>query len=168
MIAGEVNSGEKRTTDTRRKQEAASPHSGREAPPEARSQTSEPAKDPGHSLTDPVQTDTGTVRRERVFRMSAEDQDREAAKLFGSTVQGVYDRFSKALDDAGVPSRYYGFNGGGAATTKQKNYLRALLRQNAGTKTAEAIRDYFNCRRMIDEPISFGDVTESIQALKKL
>ncbi len=101
-------------------------------------------------------------------RMSAEEEDRQAVKLFGSTVQGVYDRFGKALDDAGIPHRWYGFNCGGPATDKQKNYLRALLRQHADTELAEAIRNYFNCRRMTHDPISFGEVTESIQALKKL
>lgn len=101
-------------------------------------------------------------------RMSAEEEDRKAVELFGDTVQGVYDRFGKALDDQAIPHRWYGFNCGGPATDKQKHYLRALLKQHAGTETAEAIRNYFNCRRMTHDPISFGEVSESIAALKKL
>lgn len=101
-------------------------------------------------------------------RRSAEEEDREAQRLFGATVQGVYDRFSDALDEQGVPHRYYGFNNGGAATDKQKNFLRSLLRKHAGTETAEAIRNYFNCRRMTHDPISFGNVSDSIQALKNI
>lgn len=101
-------------------------------------------------------------------RMSAEEEDRQAVELFGATVQGVYDRFSDALDEQGVPHRYYGFNNGGPATEKQKNFLRSLLSKHAGTETAEAIRDYFNCRRMTHDPISFGNVSDAIQALKNL
>lgn len=100
--------------------------------------------------------------------MNADEEDRLAIEHFGSDVQGVYDRFDKALNDRQVPHRYYGFNNGGWATEKQKNYLRALLVKHAGTETAEAIRDYFNCRRLTHEPISFGNVSDAIQALKSL
>jgi hypothetical protein len=101
-------------------------------------------------------------------RMSKEEEDLLSIEQFGSDVQGVYDRFSTALDAQGVPHRYYGFNNGGSATDKQKNFLRSLLRKHAGTETAEAIRNYFNCRRVTHEPISFGEVSDSIQALKNL
>ena len=99
---------------------------------------------------------------------SAEEEDRQATELFGQDVQGVYDRFSDVLDEQGVPHRYYGFNNGGSATEKQKNFLRSLLRKHAGTETAEAIRNYFNCRRMTGDPISFGNVSDAIKGLKKL
>jgi hypothetical protein len=100
--------------------------------------------------------------------MSAEEEDRRSVDLFGSTVQGVYDRFDAALEAQNVPHRYYGFNNGGPATERQKNFLRSLLRKHAGTETAEAVRNYFNCRRMTEDPISFGNVSDAIQALKSL
>ncbi|MFI5687878.1 hypothetical protein [Streptomyces sp. NPDC051636] len=100
--------------------------------------------------------------------MSEDEENRLATELFGSDVQGVYDRFADALDKQGIPHRYYGFNNGGPATEKQKNYLRSLLRKHAGTETAEAIRNYLNCRRLIHEPIGFGTVSDSIQALKNI
>ncbi|MDX5569799.1 hypothetical protein PYK79_49925 [Streptomyces sp. ID05-04B] len=40
--------------------------------------------------------------------------------------------------------QHFGFFGGGPASDKQKNYLRALLRQHAGDPTTEAIRTYMN------------------------
>lgn len=101
-------------------------------------------------------------------RMSKEEEDRLSIERFGSDVQGVYDRFGAALEAQGVPQRYYGFNNGGWATDKQKNFLRSLLRKHAETETAEAIRNYFNCRRLISEPISFGNVSDAIQALKNI
>lgn len=101
-------------------------------------------------------------------RMSAEEEDQRSTELFGSGVQGVYDRFDAALEAQKVPHRYYGFNNGGPATDKQKNFLRSLLRKHAGTETAEAIRNYFNCRRMTHDPISFGNVSDAIQALKNI
>ncbi|MER6515122.1 hypothetical protein [Nonomuraea sp. NPDC001636] len=99
---------------------------------------------------------------------SGEEEDLQAVALFGQDVQGVYDRFSNALDEQNVPHRYYGFNSGGSATEKQKNFLRSLLRKHAGTETAEAIRNYLNCRRMTGDPISFGNVSDAIQALRSL
>lgn len=63
----------------------------------------------------------------------------------------------------------FGFFGGGPASTKQKNYLRALLRQHAGDPTAEAIRAYVNELREDPEAvISVSDVAPAIKYLKKL
>lgn len=64
---------------------------------------------------------------------------------------------------------YFGFNGGGPASDKQKNYLRALLRQHAGDPTAEAIRAYMNELRDDQEAvISVSDVAPAIRYLKNL
>lgn len=62
----------------------------------------------------------------------------------------------------------YGFNGGGPASDRQKNYLRSLLRKHAGDPTAEAIRDYLNERRQDSEqPITVSDVRPAIEWLKR-
>ncbi|MFE7116561.1 hypothetical protein ACFU99_14230 [Streptomyces sp. NPDC057654] len=64
---------------------------------------------------------------------------------------------------------YFGFNSGGPAGDRQKNYLRALLRQHAGDPTAEAIRTYMNALREDDEAvISVSDVSPAISYLKSL
>lgn len=63
---------------------------------------------------------------------------------------------------------YYGFNGGGPASVRQKNYLRALLRQHAGNPTAEAIRVYLNTlREDPEERINVCDVVPAIEWLKR-
>ena len=63
----------------------------------------------------------------------------------------------------------FGFFGGGPASDKQKNYLRALLRQHAGDPTAEAIRAYMNELRDDQEAvISVSDVAPAIRYLKNL
>lgn len=101
-------------------------------------------------------------------RMSAEEEDRQSVAQFGLTVQGVYDRFSDVLDERGVRVKRYGPNRGGPATDRQKSHLRSLLAQHAGSETAEAIRNYFNCCRLVRRPISFGDASEAIEALRSL
>lgn len=64
---------------------------------------------------------------------------------------------------------YFGFNGGGPASSSQKNYLRSLLQRHAGDPTAEAIRDYLNERREDPETvISVSDVSPAISYLKSL
>ena len=64
---------------------------------------------------------------------------------------------------------HFGFFGGGPASDKQKNYLRALLRQHAGDPTAEAIRAYMNELRDDQEAvISVSDVAPAIRYLKNL
>lgn len=64
---------------------------------------------------------------------------------------------------------YFGFFGGGPASDKQKNYLRALLRQHAGDPTVEAIRAYMNELRDDQEAvISVSDVAPAIRYLKNL
>lgn len=64
---------------------------------------------------------------------------------------------------------YYGFNGGGPASEKQKNYLRSLLRKHAGDPTAEAIRETMNEIRADDEAIiTVSDVAPAIEYLKRL
>ena len=64
---------------------------------------------------------------------------------------------------------YFGFNGGGPASARQKNYLRTLLRQHAGDPTAEAIRAYMNALRGDHEAvISVSDVSPAISYLKSL
>lgn len=63
----------------------------------------------------------------------------------------------------------FGFNGGGPASEKQKNYLRSLLRKHTGDPTAEAIRDFLNALREDPEAfISFSDVSPAISYLKSL
>ncbi|WP_030248279.1 hypothetical protein [Streptomyces sp. NRRL S-455] len=101
-------------------------------------------------------------------RTSADEEDRQSVAQFGCTVQGAYDRFSDVLDERGVRAKRYGPNRGGPATDRQKAYLRSLLAQHAGSETAEAIRNYFNCCRLVRRPISFGDVAEAIEALRSL
>jgi hypothetical protein len=100
--------------------------------------------------------------------MSADQEDRQSVAQFGCTVQDVYDRFSDVLDECGVRAKRYGPNRGGSATDRQKACLRSLLTQHAGSETAEAIRNYFNCCRLVRRPISFGDVAEAIEALRGL
>lgn len=64
---------------------------------------------------------------------------------------------------------HFGFNGGGPASDRQKNYLRALLRQHAGDPTAEAIRAYVNeLREDPEATISVSDVSPAIRYLKSL
>jgi hypothetical protein len=64
---------------------------------------------------------------------------------------------------------YFGFNGGGPASDKQKNYLRSLLRKHAGDPTVEAIRAYMNELRDNQEAvISVSDVSPAIRYLKNL
>lgn len=57
---------------------------------------------------------------------------------------------------------YYGFNGGGPATTAQKNKVRALLAKHAGNPTVEAIRRTLNAR------IAEGDRIERCDVLPVL
>ncbi|ARX81491.1 hypothetical protein SMD44_00889 [Streptomyces alboflavus] len=64
---------------------------------------------------------------------------------------------------------HFGFFGGGPASDRQKNYLRALLLKHAGDPTAEAIRAYLNERREDSEAtISVSDVSPAISYLKSL
>jgi len=64
---------------------------------------------------------------------------------------------------------YFGFNGGGPASERQKNCVRALLRKHAGDPTVEAIRAYLNERREDPEAtISVSDIAPAIQYLKTL
>jgi hypothetical protein len=69
---------------------------------------------------------------------------------------------------AAYGARWSGFNGGGAASVKRKNYLRALLAQHAGTEAAEAVRDFFNLCREDGELICNTDVAAAIETLKTL
>ena len=63
---------------------------------------------------------------------------------------------------------HYGFNGGGPASQRQKEYVRALLRRHAGDPTAEAIRAYLNARRMDPEAtITVSDVAPAIEWLTR-
>ncbi|KOT51134.1 MULTISPECIES: hypothetical protein [Streptomyces] len=64
---------------------------------------------------------------------------------------------------------YFGFNGGGPASDRQKNYLRTLLLEHAGDPTAEAIRTYMNALREDHESvISVSHVLPAINYLKCL
>jgi hypothetical protein len=64
---------------------------------------------------------------------------------------------------------YFGFNGGGPASDRQKNYLRTLLRKHAGDPTTEAIRDLMNALREDPEfVISVSDVSPAISYLRSL
>lgn len=64
---------------------------------------------------------------------------------------------------------YFGFNGGGPASTARKNLVRSLLRQHAGRPAAEAIRAYLNERRENPEAtITRSDVEPAIRFLKAL
>ncbi|MET9425638.1 hypothetical protein ABZY06_33880 [Streptomyces sp. NPDC006540] len=83
----------------------------------------------------------------------------------------------RALDLMGATSayvkpngqaRYWGFNGGGAASDSAKNFLRALLRQHAGHPDAEAIRTFFNELRESGEWIDRQNVSAAIEVLKGL
>ncbi|WP_406004587.1 hypothetical protein [Streptomyces sp. NBC_00987] len=63
----------------------------------------------------------------------------------------------------------FGFNGGGPASNRQKNYPRTLLRQHAGEPTVEAIRTYMNALREDDEAVvSVSDISPAISYLKSL
>ncbi|MFD8226902.1 hypothetical protein ACFV16_22325 [Streptomyces massasporeus] len=63
----------------------------------------------------------------------------------------------------------FGFNGGGPASDRQKNYLRSLLRKHAGDPTAEAIRDLMNALREDPEfRIEVKDVSPAISYLRSL
>ncbi|MGP3940471.1 hypothetical protein [Streptomyces sp. 6N106] len=63
----------------------------------------------------------------------------------------------------------YGFFGGGPASERQKNYLRALLRKHAGDPTAEAIRAFLNALRTDPEfeYITVADVAPAIEWLRR-
>lgn len=62
----------------------------------------------------------------------------------------------------------FGFNGGGPASDRQKNYLRDLLAKHAGDPTAEAIRDYLNALRNDPEmTIKVCDVSPAISYLTR-
>jgi hypothetical protein len=64
---------------------------------------------------------------------------------------------------------YFGFNGGGPASAKQKSYLRSLIQKHAGDPTVEAIRDYMNELRE-DDParLTRSEVVPAIGYLKSL
>ena len=64
--------------------------------------------------------------------------------------------------------RYWGFNGGGPASTESKDHLRSLLRRHTGNPDAEAIRRYLNDRRASGDLICRSDVSAAIEALQKL
>lgn len=63
---------------------------------------------------------------------------------------------------------YFGFFGGGPASVKSKNYLRALLKRHADTREAQVIRRVLNECRESGETISKSDVLPAIKVLKAL
>lgn len=71
-------------------------------------------------------------------------------------------------DANGGEAAYYGFNGGGAASDKSKNYVRVLLGKNAGRREAELIRWLLNNLRSTGETITKSDVLPAIKVLKSL
>jgi len=63
---------------------------------------------------------------------------------------------------------YYGFNGGGPASVKSKNYVRALLARHAGRREAELIRWMLNDARENGAVITRCDILPAIKVLKAL
>lgn len=76
--------------------------------------------------------------------------------------------FTKAYRCADGTARYWGFNGGGAASNKQKAYVRLLLNQNAGKREAEILRNELNSLRLSGDRIDRQIVTACIEVLKSL
>lgn len=75
---------------------------------------------------------------------------------------------TSAYKDAKGNYRYWGFNGGGAASDRAKNFLRSLIRQHAGHPDAEAIRTFFNELRESGDRIDRQNVSAAIEVLKGL
>lgn len=71
-----------------------------------------------------------------------------------------------ATNNGSLP--YFGFNGGGPASVKSKNYLRALLAKHAGRREAELIRWSLNDVRESGETVTKSDVLPAITILKAL
>lgn len=85
-----------------------------------------------------------------------------------TTVETPADRGMALLWTTTAQNRWYGFNGGGAATTPAKNYLRALLTKHTGTAAAEDIRALFNDMRANQELITRQNVSAALEYLKAL
>lgn len=87
------------------------------------------------------------------------EQDKAVAELLFFTKSF---RYSNGL------VRYYGFNGGGAASTKQKNYVRFLLNKHAGKREAEILRTELNRVRLSGDPIDRQTISGCIEVLQGL
>jgi hypothetical protein len=75
---------------------------------------------------------------------------------------------TKACTHEDGQARYWGFNGGGAASDKQKNYVRFLLRQHSGKREAELIRKGLNALRLSGDRIDRQHIAACIEVLKAL
>lgn len=87
------------------------------------------------------------------------EQDKAAAQLLF---------FTKAYRHADGTVRYWGFNGGGAASTKQKNYVRFLLNKHAGRPEAEILRTELNALRLSGDRIDRQTISACIEVLQAL
>jgi hypothetical protein len=97
---------------------------------------------------------------ERAFETEGWTQaDKDAAEVL---------LFTKAYTHQNGQARYWGFNGGGAASNSQKNYVRSLLRKHAGKKEAEILRNELNRLRMSGDRIDRQLISDCIEVLKGL
>ena len=71
-------------------------------------------------------------------------------------------------DSNGGELPYFGFNGGGPASDKSKNFVRVLLKRHAGRREAELIRWMLNDQRENGNTIERGDILPAIKILKAL